>query len=346
MIKIYAIFFLSYILTFTLTYFGVERFRRWSLQRKLFDIPNERSSHSEPTPRGGGLVIVLVCLSVFFVYCLFFGIENYWAYFVGAIIVGFVSWLDDLFSVSSIWRFMAHGLAAFLAIWSFGFWESAYLPFYGEIFFGKFGAIITFFWIVWLINAYNFMDGIDGIAGAQAVTAGIGWFLVGILLNISSAGFYGGAIAVSGLGFLLHNWQPAKIFMGDVGSAFLGYTFALMPLLALREVGGHSETKMLLPILAIFLVLNFVFDSLWTILRRILRMEKIWQAHREHIYQKLVIVGFSHSFVASVYALISVLTVGLIILWLKFKQNTGDILFLIIFLQIFGLLAFSLTKKH
>ena len=326
-----------------LTYFGVEKFRRWSLRRKLFDIPNERSSHSEPTPRGGGLVIALVCPAVFFVYFLIFGIEPFWAYFAGAIIVGFVSWLDDLYSVSSVWRFLAHGLAAVLAIWSFGFWESAYLPFYGEVFFGKFGILLTFFWIVWLINAYNFMDGIDGIAGAQAVTAGIGWFLVGILLNINNTGFYGGVIALSSLGFLLHNWQPAKIFMGDVGSAFLGYTFALLPLLALKELGA-KEAK-ILPLVAVLLVLTFVFDSLWTIAKRILRFEKVWQAHREHIYQRLVIGGLSHRFVSIIYAVISASTVGLLILWLKFRQNIGDLLFFAIFFQLFALLAYSLTKK-
>lgn len=344
MIKTYLIFFLSYMLTFLLTYFGVERFRRWSLRRKLFDIPNERSSHTQPTPRGGGLIIAAVCLSIFFVYCLIFGqIESLWAYFVGAGIVVFISWLDDLFTVSVAWRFSAHSLAASLVIWSLGFWENVYLPFAGEIIFGKIGVLITFLWIVWLINAYNFMDGIDGIAGTQAVTAGIGWLLIGILLNAQNTAFYGIVIALSSLAFLLHNWQPAKIFMGDAGSAFLGYTFAVMPLLAFRETPQIS--KNLLPLIAVMLVLAFIFDSLWTLAKRILRFEKIWLAHREHIYQKLVIGGLSHQFVTILYLLVSSITVGLLILWLKIRRNSGDFLYLIIFFQLFCLLAYSFKKK-
>lgn len=344
MIKTYLLFFLSYILTFLLTYFGVERFRLWSLQRKLFDIPNERSSHTQPTPRGGGLIIAAVCLSVFFAYCLIFGqIESLWAYFVGAIIVIFISWLDDLYTISVVWRFLAHSLAASLVIWSLGFWQNVYLPFAGETNFGKIGVLITFLWIVWLINAYNFMDGIDGIAGAQAVTAGIGWLFVGILLNAQNTAFYGIVIALSSLAFLLHNWQPAKIFMGDVGSAFLGYTFAVMPLIAFRET-SQAEKK-LLPLMAVMLVLVFIFDSLWTLAKRLWHLEKVWQAHREHIYQKLVISGFSHQFVTVLYLLISSITVGLLILWLKFRQYCGDFLYLIVFFQLFCLLAYSFKKK-
>ena len=343
MIKTYLFFILSYILTFLLTYFGVERFRHWSLRRKLFDVPNERSSHTEPTPRGGGLVIFFVCLAFFLAYCLIFEIEGVWAYFVGAGIIGFISWLDDLYEISFVWRFLVHSLAAFLVIWSFGFWETVYVPFAGEILLGKYGIWLTFFWIVWLINAYNFMDGIDGIAGAQAVTAGIGWLFAGILLNINSAAFYGIIIALSSLAFLLHNWQPAKIFMGDVGSAFLGYTFAVMPLLAVREVPPND--KSLLPLVAVVLVAAFVFDSVWTFFKRIFRREKVWQAHREHIYQKLVIAGFSHQRVTIMYFVISAIIATVLIFWLKTRQNFGDFPLLIIFFQLFGLLGYSLGKK-
>ncbi len=343
MIKTYLFFILSYILTFLLTYFGVERFRQWSLRRKLFDIPNERSSHTEPTPRGGGLIIFFVCWAVFFVYCLIFQVSEFWAYFVGALIIALVSWLDDLYAVSVIWRFLAHSLAAVLVIFSFGFWEIVYVPFAGEIFLGRIGILVTFFWIVWLINAYNFMDGIDGIAGAQAVSAGIGWLFVGILLNSNNVAFYGITIALSALAFLLHNWQPAKIFMGDVGSAFLGYTFAVMPLLAVREI--PKADKSLLSLIAVVLVAAFVFDSLWTFGKRIVRLEKVWQAHREHIYQKLVISGFSHRKVSILYLVLSALSVGLLILWLKTRQTSGDFLFIFIFLQFFGILIYSFRKK-
>jgi Fuc2NAc and GlcNAc transferase len=333
---------LFYGAAFLLTYFGVKAFRRWSLRKNIFDIPNERSSHTEPTPRGGGLIIDVVCLSIFFAYCLIFQTNIYWSYFLGAIIVAVISWLDDLFTVPSVWRFLCHSLAAILVVWNLGFWDSVYIPFGGTIQLGQIGQIITFFWIVWMINAYNFMDGIDGIAGVQAFTAGIGWLVVGILLGIEHAGFYGGVIAFSSLGFLIHNWQPAKIFMGDVGSAFLGYSFAVLPLVALKET---NQEQFLLPVIAVTLVSLFVFDSLITLFKRILKREKIWQAHREHIYQKLVISGFSHKFVTSLYAIFSVINLILLIFWIENREFFKDVVFLIIAFQLICLLIYSYGRK-
>jgi UDP-N-acetylmuramyl pentapeptide phosphotransferase/UDP-N-acetylglucosamine-1-phosphate transferase len=331
-----------YISAFLLTYFGVEMFRRWSLKRNLFDIPNERSSHTEPTPRGGGLVIDLVCLALFLIYCLVFQVDIFWSYFAGALIVALISWLDDLFSVSVIWRFLFHSAAAILVIWGLGFWEEAYVPFFGVINLGPIGQIITFFWIVWMINSYNFMDGIDGIAGAQAFTAGIGWLAIGILLGVQTTGLYGGLIAAASLGFLIHNWHPAKIFMGDVGSAFLGYTFAVLPLMALKESKEHS---VFFPAIGITLVLLFVFDSVITLFKRISRLEKVWHAHREHIYQRLVISGFSHKRVSGIYAILSIIILIVLVFWIQNHQTFKDFLFLIIFFQLICLLIYSYTRK-
>jgi UDP-N-acetylmuramyl pentapeptide phosphotransferase/UDP-N-acetylglucosamine-1-phosphate transferase len=331
-----------YILAFLLSYFGVEIFRRWSLKRNLFDIPNERSSHTEPTPRGGGLIIDVVCLGLFSLYCLIFQIDIFWTYFAGALVVALISWLDDLFSVSVVWRFLCHSVAAILVIWGLGFWERTYIPFGGTLYLGQIGQIITFFWIVWMINAYNFMDGIDGIAGAQAFTAGIGWLVIGILLGVESTALYGGVIAAASLGFLIHNWQPAKIFMGDVGSAFLGYTFAVLPLMALRE---SKENQGLFPIVGVTLILLFVFDSMITFLKRVSRLEKVWHAHREHIYQRLVISGFSHKRVSAIYAILSIIILILLVFWIQNRQTFKDFLFLIIFFQLICLLIYSYTRK-
>lgn len=320
MIKIYTFFIISYFLAFLLTFWGIERFRQWSLKRGIFDIPNERSSHKTPTPRGGGLVIASVSLGFFLIYCVFFEAGSFWGYFAGAILICLISWLDDLYTISVIWRFIAHSLAAFAVIWTLGFWEHIYIPFWGELYLAKYGILLTFFWIVWLINAYNFMDGIDGIAGVQALAAGIGWFVSSILLDINHTAFYGGILAVSALAFLRHNWSPAKIFMGDIGSAFLGFTFAVMPLLALEEKRGARQTEMILPILGVFMVFPFVFDSLWTFIKRLVRGEKVWQAHRKHIYQKLVISGFTHSKVSLIYALLSFLSVLGVCFWIYFRN--------------------------
>lgn len=301
-------------IVFFVSYIGVEIFRRWSLRRELLDVPNERSSHTAPTPRGGGLIIVLVCLSFYTIFTLFYTDNFYWSYLTGALLISLVSWLDDIYDISFIWRFLIHSASASLVIYNCGYFAEVYLPFLNRIHFGSLGIIITFLWIVWLTNAYNFMDGIDGIAGMQAFTAGIGWLLIGRILGFETIGFYGGVIAFSSLGFLIHNWQPAKIFMGDVGSAFLGFTFAVLPLLARNEISSNS---FLLPIVAVVLVLLFITDTVLTFLRRIFKREKIWLAHRSHIYQQLVIYGYSHRSVTLIYSFISFIIIGAMIFWLK-----------------------------
>ena len=303
-------------LVFIISYSGVWILRRWSLKRGLIDIPNERSSHTKPTPSGGGLVIVLVCLIFYTLYTRLVSDNFSWGYLAGAFLIAFVSWLDDIFEISFIWRFLIHSAAALLIIFSTGFFKDVYLPFFHQTEFGKFGAVLTFLWIVWLTNAYNFMDGIDGIAGMQAITAGIGWLIIGKILGFSVVAFYGGVIAFSSLGFLIHNWQPAKIFMGDVGSAFLGYTFAVLPLLAKNKI---TDNFPLLLIISVGLVFLFVLDTTLTFFRRVLKKEKFWEAHRSHIYQQLVINGFSHRSVTLFYSFISILIIGSIILWLKIK---------------------------
>ncbi len=299
---------------FLASYAGVERFRRWSIRREFFDIPNERSSHTAPTPRGGGAVIAVVSLICYAGYTNFVTHNFAWSYFLGAALIAAISWLDDVYDISFAWRILVHAAAAALVIITLGFWSGAELPLARRVEFGVFGAVVTFFWIVWLTNAYNFMDGIDGIAGMQAITAGIGWLLIGNWLGCGSAGFYGGALAFSSLGFLLHNWQPAKIFMGDVGSAFLGYSFAVLPLLAKSE---NDLNAPVLPVVGVALVMPFVADTLVTFARRIFKREKIWRAHRSHLYQQLVISGFSHRTVAFFYGLVSLLITGVLVFWLN-----------------------------
>ena len=250
--------------------------------------------------------------------------------------VALISWLDDLYTISFVWRFLVHTISALLVIYGLGGLEQIYFPMFGTLNVGAAGTVLTFFWIVWLTNAYNFMDGIDGIAGAQAVTAGIGWMLIGELAEAHTVSLYGGVIAGTGFGFLLRNWQPAKIFMGDVGSAFLGYTFAVMPLLLKNETTTINNNLFL--IVAVMLVWLFIFDTLWTFGRRVLNGEKVWEAHRGHIYQRYVIRGLSHRFVSGLYGLISILNVGAAVLIIKNERMENYILWWML-LPVLGLLA-------
>jgi len=335
--------FLFYIPVFFISYFGVKIFRDWSLRRRILDLPNERSSHTLPTPRGGGLIIVAVCLIAYSLINFLYGNNFQWSYLLGAVLIAVVSWIDDLSAVSFVWRFLIHSLAALIVILNLGYFDEIYIPFFKNANVGAVGAVLTFFWIVWVTNAYNFMDGIDGIAGTQAVTAGICWLLLGKFYDLPVISLYGGVIAFSSLGFLVHNWQPAKIFMGDVGSAFLGYSFAVFPLLAKNEMNGsenYFSAKALLFDIGILFVWLFVFDTLYTFIRRIMKREKIWQAHRSHIYQQLVIRGHSHQFVSVLYAILSVLTAAILFVLKDYETIFDAALILTIAAQSLGLILY------
>jgi len=337
-----------YLFVFVGTYSGVLVFRIWSLKNNILDVPNERSSHINPTPRGGGLVIVLASLFAYVVYSKISGRNFSGSYLLGASIIALVSWLDDLFTISFVWRFLVQSLSAILIITALGHFREIYIPFDGSFNLNIFVSIVTFIWIVWLTNAFNFMDGIDGLAGMQAVTAGVGWLIVGKIAGFESASVLSGVLAFSSLGFLLQNWHPAKVFMGDVGSAFLGFSFAVLPLTAERDVSGDISTLSFLPLISVSLVWLFLFDTVLTFFRRLLKGEKVWQAHREHIYQKLVILGYTHRFVSVLYGATSVLTIIFLTFALEKKENSVIGFILLFFLQsliIMSVLFFSKKKR-
>lgn len=287
--------------TFLVSVFTVRYVRRWALQRQVLDLPNTRSSHILPTPRGGGLAIVFTTLMGLLVYMI---VSRDSAsllslgYVIGALAIAIVSWIDDLHSLPNRVRFMVHFLAAIIAIAAVGYWREVTLPLTGSIYLGWLGLPLTVIWIIGLTNAYNFMDGIDGIAGSQAVVGGIGWSLLGWLSGQPMVIILGLLVASSSLGFLVFNWPPATIFMGDVGSAYLGYTFALLPLLS-----GSGHLAWSGAALSGFLLLwPFITDTALTFLRRLVHGERVFEAHRSHMYQHLVIAGHSHRTVTILYA--------------------------------------------
>lgn len=278
-------------------YFGVAAIRRVAERRHFLDIPNERSSHTRPTPRGGGLAIVAVVLGGLWFYTALCPGASWLAlgiFTFGAVLIAGVSLWDDMHSLPVGIRFAAHGLAAILVILAFGYWKAVGWPGLGGFSLGLFGILLTFLWIVGLTNAYNFMDGIDGIAGGQAVVAGLGWAVLGWIGGQPLVSIMGLLITAASLGFLGHNWPPARIFMGDVGSAFLGFSFAALTVLA-------AQSNPVFVLAGIALVWPFVFDAVFTFAKRSCRGEKVWAAHRSHLYQRLVISGLSHGQVSGIY---------------------------------------------
>ena len=302
-----------------MSYAGVGQLRQFVIRQNILDIPNARSSHSVPTPRGGGALIVSLVLCGLLIYLIGFAgtdSRSVLAYICGGGLIACISWIDDVKTLSSKSRFLVHVIAAALLIMAVGYWDTVYIPYLGVVSLGSLGAIVTLLWIVGLTNAFNFMDGIDGIAGSQALIAGIGWSLVGIWVGMPLIALWGILIAASSLGFLLHNWPPAKIFMGDVGSAFLGYTFSAVPLFLYHLTDSPLVAQKAFWV-GCLLLWPFVLDAFLTFARRLMRGENVLEAHREHLYQRLIILGSSHDSVTTLYAGLAITGIGLAYWWIS-----------------------------
>ena len=235
----------------------------------VMDRPNERSSHAGPVPRGGGIAVVGVLIAAWLALWLSDACQGcgalFWVALAGALGLAAISWLDDLRGgLSALLRLLAQVAAVGAGI--------ASLPGDALVFQGALPALVDHAlaaaaWL-WFVNLFNFMDGIDGISGAEGASLGLGTFLL-VLLGVAPAGLgpLGLALAGVSLGFLLWNWNPAKIFLGDVGSVPLGYLAGWL-LLALATAGAWQA--------ALLLPAYYLADATFTIARRLLRGRRIW----------------------------------------------------------------------
>lgn len=255
--------------------------RRYAQARSLMDIPNARSSHTVPTPRGGGVAIVLTFLLALVLLAALGDMS--WSVALALALLGAGAWvavvgfLDDHGHIAARWRLLAHFAGA---IWAL-YWLGGLPPLQVAGFnlsLGWFGHIAAAFYLVWLLNLYNFMDGIDGIAGVEAVTVCIGGALLYALQGQGDLAILPLLLAVASAGFLYWNFPPAKIFMGDAGSGFLGLVLGILSLQAAWVAPQLFWSWLIL--LAVFIV-----DATFTLLRRLLRGDKVYQAHRSHAYQ-------------------------------------------------------------
>ncbi len=311
---------------------------RWARTR-LLDVPNDRSSHTTPTPRGGGIAVITAVLLVTPLAVRFVGVPTLG---VGPLVaclaalagIAGISWIDDRMPLPAKLRLCVHVLMALIVVTvsvhglttlALG-WRIALAP-------------LLLFWLVGVTNAYNFMDGIDGIAGAQAVVAGCAWAIVGMYLGAPVTAVTAVVIAASALAFLQRNWSPAAIFMGDVGSASLGFLLAALPVLFALELQSASAPPlaMMVGILAIW---PFLFDATFTIVQRLRRGERLTEAHRGHLYQRLVIAGASHATVSTVYAGFA-FTGGAAALLLAYDPRAGMLALPAIPLQALWLVRFA-----
>jgi UDP-N-acetylmuramyl pentapeptide phosphotransferase/UDP-N-acetylglucosamine-1-phosphate transferase len=299
--------FAAFILAAAIAAALVEAIRVWARKHHVLDHPSARSSHSQPMPRGGGMAIVLVVLGGLAV----LRVPNLTAIALPALAVAAVSLYDDLHGAPASLRFAVHVAAAGVAIFAFGGWWRLLAPHVSATVIAI-AIALTLFWIAGLTNAYNFMDGIDGIAGIQAIVAGLGWCALGLRCGLPIAAAAGVLIAGASAGFLLHNWSPARIFMGDVGSAFLGYAFAVITVAA-------AAATLRLAVAGILLVWPFVYDTTFTLIRRARRGERLSEAHRSHLYQRLTQTGVTHARVSILYGLLAVL--GALAAWAQLSTR-------------------------
>jgi Fuc2NAc and GlcNAc transferase len=277
-----------FLLSFVLSVLGTGVSLLYSKRLSLIDIPNHRSSHTTPTPRGGGIAIVG---SVLFVGA--YALSRFETYLrppllllatslLGLTLVG---WIDDHRSVSVGIRLLVHlicGAAVAILV-------NMISPMAG-----LFNIAWLTLWLVWTvgsINIVNFMDGIDGMIALQGIVFGA--FIFALLPRDSAGSPFGLILAGACTGFLLWNWEPAKLFMGDVGSGPLGLLFVIGGALALSHA---RPVVVFLPLFPLF------FDALLTLVRRFRRGEKLTDAHRSHLYQRIVNAGVRHSQVSFSYA--------------------------------------------
>ncbi|OAN54988.1 MraY family glycosyltransferase [Magnetospirillum moscoviense] len=268
----------------------------WLKRRQILDFPNERSSHTLPTPRGGGLATSPVMAALMLLMGWQARHPLALALGAGTVVLLAVSWIDDRRGLAPGPRFLVQAAMVALGVTMLAGWViSPALPWWLD-------ALLAGLGWLWFVNLYNFMDGIDGITGIETMSLGGGIAIVAGLAGadpvVASAAL---TVAVIGGTFLHFNWHPARMFLGDSGSVPFG--FVLGGLLAALAAEGQLAAALILPA-------YYVADATITLTRRALRGEKVWQAHRLHFYQRAVQGGKRHDQVAAIIGAANIVLIG------------------------------------
>jgi UDP-N-acetylmuramyl pentapeptide phosphotransferase/UDP-N-acetylglucosamine-1-phosphate transferase len=291
-------------LTAFLSFLAADAMRRHSARLGFTDQPNHRSSHTTSTARAGGVGFALVVPMAIACGTVLYPPPDptaQSAVLIGALALALIGLADDRWALPPLIRLLAHCAAA-IGVTSTGVvireiplpWGAAY-----EL--GMLAVPATVVWMVALTNVYNFMDGIDGLAASQGIVAASAIGALAACTGRPDVALAMGVLAAGICGFLILNWSPARIFMGDVGSTFLGFMFGAW---AAMSSGSHGAS---IPFFAWAAVLSpFLLDATWTLGRRALRGEQLYQPHRTHLYQQLVSSGWSHARTTLLYTTIGV----------------------------------------
>lgn len=253
--------------------------RRYALSRSLIDVPNARSSHSTPTPRGGGVAIVLCFLTALPLGWLEGALsgEGFAALLGAGTLVAVIGFMDDHGHIAARWRLLGHFSAAIWALFWLGGLPA--LQVFGSSFeLGWLGTVLASFYLVWMLNLYNFMDGIDGLASVEAICATMGMCVLYLVAGHADLVWPALALGLAVAGFLFWNFPPARIFMGDAGSGFLGITLGCLALQA-----SWTDSRLFWAWLILLGV--FIVDATVTLVRRLMIGQRVYEAHRTHAYQ-------------------------------------------------------------
>lgn len=286
--------------------------RKAAIKKAILDIPNHRSSHQIPVPRGGGLAIVIAFYAGLLLLCMQHSVEKPLCYaLLSALPVAVIGMVDDIINISATKRLLVQVCSAALALC---FLE---IPWQFTIF-----ALLL---IVWFTNLFNFLDGIDGYVSTEAIFIGVGGYIV-------TGDVVAALLAAAVAGFLPFNWQKASIFMGDVGSTFIGFVIAVLFL-------WHAHT-LRETLLWLLLTAPFWFDATYTLLRRLLNGENITEAHRKHLFQRAVIGGLSHRSVTLLLLAVDLLIIAAVVLFGNNLMPTFAVVLLLLFA-----IAYSIERK-
>jgi UDP-N-acetylmuramyl pentapeptide phosphotransferase/UDP-N-acetylglucosamine-1-phosphate transferase len=269
----------------------------WTSQRGMIDRPHQRRIHARATPRGGGLAIIAVAgtAAVMAAWQMPANAGRIAAASLPAVAVALVGWWDDITPRPVIVRLVAQVAAALVAVWLLGPLTLVDVELWGRQGLAAVAGAASVLWLVGLTNVFNFLDGSDGLAGFTGAIAAACLAVAAARVGEPALAAIAAAVAAACFGFLTCNWEPARIFMGDVGSTGCGFLLAVLPLAA-----APAQAAVLVPIVAAA-VWPLVADAAVTLLGRLWRRENIFEPHCQHLSQRLVLAGWSHQAVAIAY---------------------------------------------
>jgi len=335
---IHILFGVSLAIAATLITWGMLKFVR------ILDHSNHRSSHRGAIPKSGGISIVITFLIGMAFIVIFSDYEliqqRYMDGFIfSAILIAVISFIDDVWEKSALFKLITHIFAVTVVLSTGIVIDTLSMPWVDEMPLSWVGYVISFIWILGLTNAYNFMDGIDGLVASTALVAGLFYMAISYYEGSSFVYITGYTIIAGSAGFLVYNAPPAKIFMGDVGSAFLGFVFATLAIIGARYDESHTSF-LVMPLL----LFHFIFDTLFTFIRRLVNGENPLKAHRTHLYQIRIRSGHTHLEVTLLLTCMAFLQ-GLGALWMVNIPGNERLFVFIPFLLLHFTYAFLTLKR-